>query len=121
MEYILIAVIVLQWAYIIYKEESIKKEREKLQLKLMSKDITEYKEVTEPPIKPVKKGKYPKISEFFLAKEYRKPKRKKKKLEESLTFIQKRRFRIRTPGELREITYKGIRAQRRKSGKAWWQ
>ena len=59
MEYILIAVIVLQWAYIIYKEESIRKEREKLQLKLMSRDVTEYKEAVEPEPKPVKKEEDP--------------------------------------------------------------
>lgn len=63
MIYILVAVIILQFVYSIYKDESFKREREKLQLKLMSKTPQEYKEAIEKPekIKPKKKEKDPYI------------------------------------------------------------
>jgi hypothetical protein len=45
---ILLIVIILQSAYIFYQHKSAQDEREKLQLKLMSKDVTEYKDAIEP-------------------------------------------------------------------------
>ena len=59
MTYILLGIIILQWVYIIYKEESVKRERSDLQLKLMSKNLTEYKEVTELPEKNTEKEDSP--------------------------------------------------------------
>ena len=48
MEYILFGVIVLLISYITFQDYSNRQEREKLELKLMSKDVTEYKVNTEP-------------------------------------------------------------------------
>jgi hypothetical protein len=45
MEYILFAVIVLQLLYIVYSDFQNRKERELLQLKLMSADATDYREL----------------------------------------------------------------------------
>ena len=45
---ILIFIIFLQFAYIIYSDRESRKEREKLMLKFMSKDIQEYKQAIEP-------------------------------------------------------------------------
>jgi hypothetical protein len=53
MEYLL-GVIVLLFLYIVYQDHSNRQEREKLELKLMSKDITEYKVNTEPTPVPKK-------------------------------------------------------------------
>jgi len=47
----LFAVIVLLIAYIAYESIASRKERERLQLKLMSKNVEEYKEATEPEVK----------------------------------------------------------------------
>jgi len=44
----LFGIIVLLIAYIFYESVSSRKERERLQLKLMSKDLADYKSVTEP-------------------------------------------------------------------------
>lgn len=44
----LFIIIVLLIAYIVYENIASRKEREKLQLKLMSKNIAEYKEAIEP-------------------------------------------------------------------------
>lgn len=52
-----IIVILLQFGYILYKDWSFNKERESMQLKIMSKDVHEYKEVSEPEPKPHKKEK----------------------------------------------------------------
>ena len=52
MELILLVVIILQLAYTAYKDNLHFKEREKLELKLMSKDVFEYTSVTEKPEKP---------------------------------------------------------------------
>ena len=49
MEIILLIVIALQFSYMVYKDILFSKEREQLQLKLMSKDISEYKYATETP------------------------------------------------------------------------
>lgn len=43
MDAFLIVVIILQFAHIVYLEISSRAERERLSLKIMSKDITEYK------------------------------------------------------------------------------
>lgn len=56
-EYFLLLVIILQFVYIVYKDVSNGKERERLQLKLMSKNLVEYKEAVEKPPKPAKKPK----------------------------------------------------------------
>jgi len=56
---ILIGIILLQWAYIIFKDVIYKKERDEMQLKLMSKDLSEYKSATEPEPKPAKKKEDP--------------------------------------------------------------
>jgi len=45
---ILIAVILLQFVFIIYQDRMARDEREKLMLKFMSKDITEYSRATTP-------------------------------------------------------------------------
>ena len=47
MEIFLFIVIVLQFGYIVFKDVSNYKERELLELKLMSKSMTEYKEAIE--------------------------------------------------------------------------
>lgn len=47
MEIFLIVVICLQFAYLVYSDFQNRAERERLQLKLMSKDLTEYKSATE--------------------------------------------------------------------------
>lgn len=52
-----IIVILLQFAYIVFKDWSFNQEREKMQLKIMSKDVNEYKEAVEPEPKPVKREK----------------------------------------------------------------
>lgn len=44
MIYILVGIIILQFVYTIYKDEIFKRERKDLQLKLMSRDVYEYKE-----------------------------------------------------------------------------
>jgi hypothetical protein len=54
MEYLLFGVIVLLIAYITFQDYYNRRERENLELKLMSKDVTEYKVNTEPPPKPLK-------------------------------------------------------------------
>jgi hypothetical protein len=53
MEY-LFGVIILLILFITYQEYSNRQEREKLELKLMSKDVTDYKVNTEPQPKPLK-------------------------------------------------------------------
>lgn len=49
MELILLFIIVLQFAYMVYKDHLFSKEREKLQLKLMSKDVEEYSRAIDEP------------------------------------------------------------------------
>ena len=43
-----IVVIILQFSFIVYQDISNRRERERLQLKLMSKDVAEYKTAVEP-------------------------------------------------------------------------
>jgi hypothetical protein len=52
--YLLFGVIVLLIAYIAFQDYSNRQEREKLELKLMSKDVTEYKVNTESTPTPMK-------------------------------------------------------------------
>lgn len=52
MEYLLFGVIVILFGYIIFQDISNRKERESLELKIMSKDVTEYKVNTEPTPEP---------------------------------------------------------------------
>lgn len=47
MDLLLFAVIFLQLVYIVYSDFQNRAERERLQLKLMSKDVAEYKSITE--------------------------------------------------------------------------
>ena len=47
MELILAFIIVLQFGYIIFKDVKVGQEREKMLLKLMSRDIQEYKDFVE--------------------------------------------------------------------------
>lgn len=47
MDFILLFIIVIQFVYIVYKDISFNKERESHLLKIMSKNITEYKEAVE--------------------------------------------------------------------------
>ena len=54
MEYLLFGVVVLLIFYIGYQDFSNRQEREKLELKLMSRDLTEYRVNTEPTPKPQK-------------------------------------------------------------------
>lgn len=54
MEYLLFGVIVLLILYIVYQDFFNRKEREALELKIMSKDLVEYKVNTEPAPKPMK-------------------------------------------------------------------
>jgi len=58
---ILIIVVLLEFAYIIYKDEMFRRERKDLQLKLMSKNVEEYKKVSEPTPKPAKQEPDPYI------------------------------------------------------------
>ena len=53
-EIILLLVILLQFGYIIYKDVAERKERENLQLKLMSKNVAEYIQAVEPEPKVAK-------------------------------------------------------------------
>jgi hypothetical protein len=73
-------------------------------------------------LKPVKERVVtlglPWITERALAIEFRKPIRKGREIEAPLTFVQKRTFRIATPGEFKEITLKGIAARSKRRG--WW-
>jgi hypothetical protein len=46
MELILAGIIVLQFVYIIFKDVKVGQERENMLLKLMSKDVQEYKDAT---------------------------------------------------------------------------
>jgi len=55
----LIVVAIIEFIYIVYQDFLNRREREKLQMKLMSKDIQEYKEATEPAPKPGKSEKSP--------------------------------------------------------------
>lgn len=48
MEYILLVVIILQFAYAVYKDILYSKERERLSLMIKSKDVVEYSGATEP-------------------------------------------------------------------------
>lgn len=57
------------------------------------------------------------ISERALALEFRKPIKRGKKVADPLRFVQRRTYRIATPGEFREITAKGIATRR---GQKWW-
>lgn len=45
----LLVVIGLQFVYIVYTDRENRKEREKMQLKIMAKDVVEYKEAISPP------------------------------------------------------------------------
>jgi len=54
MEYLFLVVVVLLLGFIVYQDISNRRERESLALKLMSKDVTEYKTATEPPPKTMK-------------------------------------------------------------------
>lgn len=47
----LLAVIIGQFVYMIYVDKLNREERDKLHLKIMSRDVTEYKEATSPPDK----------------------------------------------------------------------
>lgn len=49
MELLLLIIIVLQFSYMVYKDQLNAKEREKLQLKLLSKDVGEYVHAMEKP------------------------------------------------------------------------
>lgn len=51
MEYILAGIVILQFAYIFYKEKSSRDERENLRTMIKSKDVFEYKEAISPPAK----------------------------------------------------------------------
>ena len=55
----IIVVAIVEFAYIVYQDFLNRKEREKLQIKLMSKDVAEYKEATEPKPKPAKSVESP--------------------------------------------------------------
>ena len=44
---VLLVVILLQFAYLIYSDTQNRRERERLQLKLMSRDLEDYKSFTE--------------------------------------------------------------------------
>ncbi len=59
MDYLFLIVVILQFIFIVYQHWSYQKEREKLQLKLMSRNVEEYKEATEPPAKPMKEKENP--------------------------------------------------------------
>jgi hypothetical protein len=47
MELLLFAVVLFQLGYLVYSDVQNRAERERLQLKLMSKDLTDYKSATE--------------------------------------------------------------------------
>lgn len=54
MEIILLFIIALQFGYTVYKDHLFSKEREKLQLKLMSKNVEEYSRAVSKPKKEPK-------------------------------------------------------------------
>lgn len=49
MEYLLAVVAITELLYILYQDIANRKERDKLQMKLMSKDVDEYKRAVEKP------------------------------------------------------------------------
>lgn len=51
MTWILLIIIALQFGYIIFKDIKSEQEREGMLLKLMSKDVKEYRDVVEEPVK----------------------------------------------------------------------
>ena len=51
-EIILLLVIILQFGYIIYRDIAERKDREKLELKLMSRNLDDYKMAVEPEPEP---------------------------------------------------------------------
>ena len=55
----IIVVTIVEFVYIVYQDFLNRREREKLQMKLMSKDVNEYKEATEPKPKPAKSVESP--------------------------------------------------------------
>jgi hypothetical protein len=59
MIYLLAAIIIAEFFYIVYQDIANRRERERLQMKLMSRNIEEYKEATEPPPKPAESVKDP--------------------------------------------------------------
>jgi hypothetical protein len=59
MEIFLFIVIVLQFGYIVFKDVQNSREREQLELKLMSKSVTEYKEAIESLVEDSPKPEHP--------------------------------------------------------------
>ena len=60
MEIFLFIVIILQFGYIVFKDVSNSRERDKLELKLMSKSVTEYKEAVESIVEEEREPEEPK-------------------------------------------------------------
>lgn len=71
MDLLALIVIILQFAYIVFQHWTYQKEREKLELKLMSRNIEEYKDAVEPPAKdmPEKESPYKPLEEVPLDKQ----------------------------------------------------
>ena len=61
-DFILAGVILVLLIYIVYQDRLNRGERERMQLKLMSKDVNEYKEAVEPPAKDVVEKTNPHVS-----------------------------------------------------------
>jgi len=55
----IIIIAIAEFAYIVYQDFLNRKEREKLQMKLMSRDVIEYKEATEPKPEPAESEESP--------------------------------------------------------------
>lgn len=66
----LLVVIAFQFGYIIYTDRENRKERERMQLKIMSKDVVEYKEAISSPDKdtPEQRDTYLELDEVDLEK-----------------------------------------------------
>lgn len=69
-EYYLAGIILLQFLYIFYSDFASRREREALEVKLMSKDAAEYKTATEKPAEntPQKESEYVDVSEVEVEK-----------------------------------------------------
>jgi hypothetical protein len=70
MLYLLAVVAIVEFLYIVYQDFLNRQEREKLQMKLMSRDVDEYKRVTEKPeeTQPQEESPYQSVDEVDIDK-----------------------------------------------------
>jgi len=62
---LLFAVVLLQFGYIVYKDQSFRKDRERMELKILCKDMGEYKALVEDDVKESGKSATPKEDEVI--------------------------------------------------------